>query len=118
MNLINKRLAGELFMWAEKNADRDVFAQINEEVSYYINRESEDTYIMEYSLNTAAEVKKELETYSGISSDAELAAMLTVGICQSKLYSKENRKLESTDMVNAVKEAENRSEIPEYIYVF
>jgi hypothetical protein len=116
MSLINEDIIEELSIWAKKNEDKNVFPQILEkEDSYYMNRESEETYIMEYSFNTLQELKNSLIKYSGLSEYADILKIMTVAICQEKFRGMNeipyNIELEE-------KEDDKKSELPEFVYVF
>lgn len=74
MNLIEKKVRGEFATWAQENENKDIFPKISqEESSYYIDRSGDETYLMEYSVPNIAQLKADLERYSGLSEDTELS---------------------------------------------
>ena len=77
MNLIEKKVRGEFATWAQENENKDIFPKISqEESSYYIDRSGDETYLMEYSVPNIAQLKADLERYSGLSEDTELSKKL------------------------------------------
>lgn len=121
MSLINEGAIEAFSKWAREHADSHIFPKISEEESsYYCNRTSEDTYLMEYNIETVQGLKEMLQKYSGLEQDLELLKMLTVEICQNRFRSRlelppyEWRKNKLPE--NGTQEKE--SVLPEFIYVF
>lgn len=115
MNQIRKPIE-EFAEWAEKNEDKNVFPEISENVSsYYIDRVSEKTYMMPYSFQNIAELKKLLKQYGGLESDSELLQMIVINICQNRYRGSletgmhQNEKSENQD---------GEKRLPEYVYTF
>jgi hypothetical protein len=116
MSLIDKDFIDELSTWAEKNEDKTVFPQIDDNVdSYYINRDSEQTYIMEYSFKTLQELKECLIEISGLPSDSEILKLMTVGVCQERFRGKSEI---LSNKSQTVKVDNSHQDLPEYVYVF
>lgn len=120
MNLIDEKILEKLSLWAEKNADKNVFREVlNDDVSYFINRDSEETYMIEYSPETEIEVKEYLDKYTGQSLEQEILKDLTIAICQNKY-----RATKLDDYVNSIKnnqstkDSDDKKMLPEFIYVF
>lgn len=110
MSLIKEEVMEEFSVWAGKNEDKHIFPVIDkEESSYYIDRESEDTYMMPYSFETVAELKKLMEEYSGLSEDLQMLNKLTVEIYKARFRGKKAVEEES---------AGKKTELPEFVYVF
>lgn len=117
MSLIKEEIINDFVCWAEMNENKNIYPQISkDEVSYYVNREFDDTYIMEYSFKAMADLREYLEKYSGVSLDAYMMRKLIIQICQNRYYAepelkhnKDYRKKENDD-----KPAEKA--LPEYIY--
>lgn len=117
MSLIKEEIINDFVCWAETNENKNIYPKISkDEVSYYVDREFDDTYIMEYSFKTMAELRKYLEKYAGLSLDTYMIRKLAIQICQNRYYdesefkhNKSYRKKEDDDKL-----AENT--LPEYIY--
>lgn len=118
MSLIDESIIDKLSKWAELNEDTTVFPTINDdEDSYYANRVSDQTYIMEYAFKTLQELKEGLNKFSGLSDDnSEILKIMTVEVCQERFRGK----IEESDVdTGEVKDSENKkSELPEFIYMF
>lgn len=117
MNLTDEEIIEDFFAWAVENEDRKVFPCISkEETSYYSDRVSENTYIMEYSFKVMPELKNALEKYSGLLSNAYMLRKLTIEICQGRLFQEsldnERREDEQKDSVIGA------DILPEFIYTF
>ena len=85
MSLISEKTIDDFGRWAKKNADKSVFPQIHEaEKSYYMNRNPEEAYLMEYSFANMVELKKALEVYSGLAADSQILEKLTVEVCKNR----------------------------------
>lgn len=116
MNLTDKSFINEIAAWAETNTDKEVFPEICEDIpSYYRNRESEDTYMMEYSVETMEELKELLEKHGGLSEDPLILQMIVHATCQNRYRKgleiseiKSGQNLTNTDKV----------QLPDFIYVF
>lgn len=116
MNWIDDSLMNEMIAWAENNEDRSVFSEICEDVpSYYIDRQSKETYLIEYSFKTMAELKEALERYSGLSENSDILNKIVYAICQ-------NRYRGEWEISDAKPEQESANDdqekLPEFIYVF
>ncbi len=131
MSLINGEAAGELWEWARENEDRSIFPQISKgEASYYMNRNSEETYIMEYSFKTIAELKALLERHSGLSEEPQMLKKMAVEVCQNRFRGSMDTGADSshagtkTEAHKEMKKPEIKKEpddekvLPEFIYVF
>lgn len=116
MNLIDEKIIEKFYVWAKDNENKNIFHQISsEEHSYYINRISEDTYIMEYSIRTLGELKHMLALYAGLTETDWMLEQLTIEICQNKFHGEEK------ETKNNLRETVNENKgdiIPEFIYVF
>ncbi len=119
MSLINEKILQELLIWAEENEDKRVFYAISdEEKSYFTDRDSEETYIMEYSFRTLAELKHNLEKYSNLLEDPELLKKMTIEICQDR-FKRELRMHEFSGKTNIDDRKEEKEKtLPEYVYAF
>lgn len=121
-NLENEKVIEEIRAWAEENSDNAAFTEISKgEESYYSDRYSEETYLMEYSFQDMIWLKEALEKYSGVSGDLQILKGVIVEICRSRYInelktcaSEDNRK----DKVEEKNLQEDRMELPQYIYVF
>lgn len=119
MSLINEVDMERFSAWAAKNEDRNIFSVISTEVeSYYIDRNSEETYIMEYSFRTLQELRQALELYSGLGEDEEMLKMMTIAVCKYRFKcDMQIRKFE--DSRQEEKKTKNgEKSLPDYIYVF
>lgn len=121
MSLINEKVIEKFAEWAIENEDRDVFAQASEkEPSYYITRDSKETYMMEYSFNTAVELQKALEEYCGVQLDSAMLKMLVIEICQNRLENKLETYVEENgnSTLKEIKVKDDEAKLPEFIYIF
>ncbi len=119
MSLINEKVMQEFAVWAETNEDKNIFPAIaGEEESYYIKRDSEETYMIEYSFRTLAELKKALEEHSGLSTDPEMLKMLTIEICQDRYKSELNIHKEDDKSKERKRVQDSEKTLPEFVYVF
>lgn len=109
MSLINEKDMEEFSAWAVKNVNKDIFPKISKEESYYIDRDSEETYMMEYSFSTMPELRGILERYIGLGNNAEMLRKLIIMMYQNKFQNKIER---NNTGINSDKD------LPEYIYVF
>ena len=111
--------------------NRSIFPKISEgEVSYYIDRDSEETYIMEYSFKTIDELKGLLERYSGLSEESQMLKKMAVEVCQNRFRGNvetnsrsENIKVKTDagkemKKLGIKKETDGDKILPEFIYVF
>lgn len=117
MSLINEAVMEKFSVWAAENEDKDIFPSISHaEESYYIDRRSDETYMIEYSFQTLAELKKALEQYSGLSDNEQILKMMTIEICQNMFRSESvNHEAEETE---EPKRSKDNKTLPEFIYVF
>lgn len=121
MNLISEEFTELISMWAQTNSDKNIFPDRSEnQTTYYINREDEDSYIMEYSFKTLPELKEAICKYSGLQAEDELFKRIVIEICQLKCESEYEE--HNHNMVGLMRErdavlSEDKA-LPEYIYVF
>lgn len=86
MNLIREETIEDYAIWAESNEDKTIYPDISKDAeSYYIDRASSETYMMEYSFKTVMELKRLLEIFSGLS-DPSIVRRLTIDICQNRYF--------------------------------
>lgn len=115
MSLINDDIVKSLSVWAEKNEDKKSFSQIEKnEKTYYKDRASEETYIMEYSIKTVEDMKQALEKYGGLSEDPHMLKKMVIGLCQ-------NRYRQNPSVSESVETNENEDmnkTLPDSIYSF
>ncbi len=115
MNSISEKTIEEFAIWAKKNEDKNIFPLISaDEDSYYIKRESDDTYIMKYSIETLMELRQALEVHGGLSDSPEMLKMLTVEVCQDRYKST----LRANKEDKRKKAYKGEKALPEYVYVF
>lgn len=118
MNLINDQFVNDFSEWAEENEDKSAFPSISERTdSYYISRNSEETYMMEYSFETVAAFKTALERYSRSSMDTWLVNKMIVAMYQNRFTSGQNKNIPD-EQKEKLSPVDGKSELPEYIYVF
>lgn len=118
MNLIEKEAAKAFSVWAGKNEDKHIFPAINkEQTSYYINRESEGTYIMDYSFDSVAELRDLIANYCGLSEEPQILNQLAVEIYKNRFRG--NLASNVGNVKNETKEIQSEQvELPEFVYVF
>ena len=118
MNLIEKKVRGEFATWAQENENKDIFPKISqEESSYYIDRSGDETYLMEYSVPNIAQLKADLERYSGLSEDTELSKKLAIAICQYRFCGEERKQHGDESVFPKPMAVDADKTLPEYIYV-
>ena len=115
MSLISEDIMAELSAWAEKNEDKSVFPTFSKaEDSYYIDRKSDETYMMEYSFETMAELRNLVEVYSGLADDPHMLRRLVVEIMQNRFEDKlEMPEFAGSNMVKNVNKI-----LPDFVYRF
>lgn len=119
MSLINENVMKKFSEWAEENEDKSVFPVISEgEETYYIDRDSEETYMMEYSFRTLAELKKALEEYSGLSANPQMLKMMTIEVCRDRYRSELNIYKEEDNSQERKAAQDSEKTLPEFVYVF
>ena len=118
MSSIDGKTKEELYKWALQHEDKRIFSVASvEEDSYYIARHSEDTYMMEYSFENIAELRRALEEYAGLSLDSEMMQMLLVRICQGRYKNRVEAYTGSSEEIPR-EEKGGTAELPEFVYVF
>lgn len=118
-DLKREKVIEEFQSWAKENKDNTVFSEIcKEEGSYYNNRSSEETYMIEYSFKNMAELKEALGKYSGLEREAQILKKLMLAICQNKVKSdlKVREKLPSSEKNKEA--SDEKKTLPEFVYVF
>lgn len=131
MNSINEKVKGEFLEWAKNNEDKEAFPRISKEKdSYYINRNSEETYMMEYSFKTIAELREALEKYSGLADEQQMLKRMAVEVCRNRFKSASEMDNDKINLQiipkapNAIDEGKEKKEfdgekvLPEFIYIF
>lgn len=120
MSLINENILKEFSVWAEENEDKSIFPEISIEGgdSYYIGRDSEKTYMMEYSFETMAELGKLLEKYSGLPVGDKMLQRLTVGIMQNRFVGVLEKNIDNNIGYEKKSEPDTTNVISEYVYMF
>lgn len=117
MNPIDNDNLQKLVIWAEQNEDKDTFLKVSQEASsYFMVRETEENYIMEYSFKTLEELKRGLEEYSGLFDDQQLLREMTVQICQNRFKSHLSMTVENEHIGSNQKTTEKT--LPDFVYVF
>lgn len=113
MSLISENIIEEFSAWAEKNEDKGIFPVISKEDSYYIDRKSEETYMMEYSFETMAELKNLVEEYNGLTDDPQMLRKLVVEIMQNRFKSQ----LETHEFTDSKKTENVNNALPDFVYI-
>ena len=104
--------------WAKENEDKHIFFFFSDEAdSYYKKRNSETTYMMEYSFRTVAELEKALMEYGGILPDVQILKMLAIEICENR-YMAGHEQYGKEDLSKVSEEDAQASELPEFVYIF
>lgn len=121
MNSINGNIIEYLHLWAKENEDKKVFPQTSdEETSYYITRNSEQSYIQEYAFENMQELAGNLKKYSGLSEKSQLLKEMTVAICENRYkgyFESYEDKREGKYGEETVR-ADEEKELPDFIYIF
>lgn len=119
MSLIDKKSYESLIEWAKENEDRYIFPMISdEEDSYYIDRNSEETYMMEYSFETMGGLKEALEEYSGLSEFPEILRIITSEACKNRFDKGRAVYQAGSERQVLEKAQDDKTALPEFIYVF
>lgn len=115
MSLINDKNMNVLVKWASENGDKNIYPCMSKEKdSYYICRDSEENYIMEYAVESILELRKYMEKYSGIAEDSQILKFLIIKICQDRYRSKQSL-FEETG-VEKNRSGKEKSVLPEFRY--
>lgn len=115
MSLISEDIMAELSAWAKKNEDKSIFPVISKaESSYYIDRKSDETYMMEYSFETMPELKTLIEAYSGLTDDPQMLRRLVVEIMQNRFEDK----LEMPVLADSNRDKNVNKVLPDFVYRF
>lgn len=103
-----------LYEWGKANGASYHFPQIDKaEKSYYIRRETEDSYIREYGFETLPELVKELDTMWG-NEEAMQSIKKVVGVAAIK-----NKPVEVIQKsIEKDKKDEREDRLPAFIYNF
>ena len=118
MSSISDQFLDDLLEWAKENEDRCVFPLISEQASsYYICRNTEETYMMEYSFESVIELKAALEKYSRKPMDVQLLNKMIIAAYQNRFTAARNESAPD-EQVEKSNLDDGKSELPEYIYVF
>ena len=90
MSLISEEVIDDFLLWAEEHEDKGIFPTISGmETSYYIDRDTEKTYIMEYWFENMMSILRALEEYAGLKSESYILKRMTIELCQNRYVSKE-----------------------------
>lgn len=118
MSLIEEEILNVLSEWAEKNMNKHIYPEIHDrKESYYIERKSDKTYMMEYSFYTLEKIKELLGEYSGLDESPEVLKRLVIEVCQNRYRESEGKDKEGNNMKKKVLQDDSKT-LPEYIYVF
>lgn len=119
MNLIKEEFLSRFSEWAAENENTSVYPKINpQKESYYIDRNSDETYMMEYSINTLHDLREALYKYSGLSEESEMLKMITTEMCRNRYGAITGEAVNSDDDFQNQSFQDNNETLPEYIYVF
>lgn len=119
MNLIKEEVFKRFSEWAAENENKSVYSEINShKESYYIDRNSDETYMMEYSINTLHDLRDALYKYSGLSADYEMLKMVTTEMCRNRYKAVTGEAVNKEDNFRNQSFQNNQETLPEYIYVF
>lgn len=111
MSSINEKDIENFIEWATENEDKFVFKHASEnENTYYTVKTSENTYMMEYAFKNMTELQKMLNEHCSLWLDSKMLKMLTVEICKNGF---DNESKATMDI-----QKNEKTELPEYIYVF
>lgn len=117
--IINIKLLETISKWIGENGNRNIFSEINREAaSYYIDRVSEETYIMEYVISNMEQLKNALDSYIELPPGLSFPNELIVEMCKKRC----TNELKKDGNENCCKQKETTDEgkkiLPEHIYVF
>lgn len=119
MSLISEKIIDDFALWAEEHENKEIFPAISqEESSYYIERNIERTYIMEYNFQDMSAIRKALEDYSGLASEAYILKKLTIELCQSRYVSRLSVKCSRDDSCLIEENKKKQDMLPEFRYEF
>ena len=96
-----------LMEWVQSHA-KNTFTVDSNETSYFRERSTDDTYIMEYDFSSIADLKSLMGEVSGVSIPDDVTHMLAVAAFRAKP--------ELTDLQQTI--SNEQKNIPEFIYVF
>lgn len=109
MNSTDKHELDLLSEWASRNENKHIFlaASNEDEDSFWMTRENEDSYIMAYDFRTLPEFEKLCLNIFGKKFDKEIQRIISVAAFKHSGDYEEMQKKEKTD-----------DRLPEHIYVF
>lgn len=114
---LTERASEGFYAWACENEDRNIYPEMSKDVdSYFEDRTSEETYIMEYPFKTMEGLRCGLERYSGLSEDPEMLKKLTITICEERYRRKTAGARDQS--VPDDKDDQTKAGLPDFVYVF
>ncbi len=119
MSLIREKVIDDFWSWAGTHADKDIFPEISaEENSYYIDRNTDQTYIMEYSFQDMFALREALEEYSDLKSDPYMLKRMTIELFQNRYVSLDDMNRDVDSQVSIGKKQADQKSLPEFRYEF
>lgn len=107
MHSTDGREKKQLLEWAQRQGQNTFESDDNRE-SYFIERNTDNTYIIEYDFSTIADLKALMDTISGAKIPDEIKHMLAVAAFRAKP--------EMSDLQQTI--SNEQKNIPEFIYAF
>lgn len=109
----------DIAVWAEAHENKNIFPEISDkEKSYYVDRDAEDTYIMEYSFSNLFNIKEALKAYSGLTSEPFLLKKMAVEIGKNCCINREDADNEKNIIRYMRNEQPAQGILPEFRYEF
>lgn len=119
MSLIREKVTDDFLAWAGTHADKDIFPAISaEENSYYMDRDTDQTYIMEYSFQDMFALREALEEYSDLKSDPCMLKRMTIELFQNRYVSPDDMNRDVGSQSSTGKKQEEQKSLPEFRYEF
>lgn len=114
MNSINLKERQMLCEWASVHSDDSIFERKSkkDEDSYFIARDTEDTYIMKYKFESIPQLQEKIEAVCGDKIDRQTQKLLAITAFKCKTSFLDS--MQETGEKSSV----DRGKLPEFTYAF
>lgn len=112
MNSTDMKGQGEIFEWAKKNEDKNIFEMNDDIESFYIERTRRNTEICKYQFTSFKEAGDLFSSVLEERMKPEITRMVLISAFKVRLLSEKDA-MGSKEIVQS-----NKKGLPEFIYVF
>lgn len=114
MNSIDVKEKQRLQEWASAHSDDSIFDRRckDDEDSYFISRNTEDTYIMKYKFESIPQLQEKMEMVCGDEIERQTQKLLAITAFKCRTALSED--IQETDINTGV----DRGKLPEFTYAF